>query len=93
MGKKRRRDMWANIPWERRAKIVKDIAYLPDGPRKRVLELAFIDGLSTAEIEASGEVFSRNHRPMSKRRVLQIIAEEVPDYNAYQKKRRTQRAQ
>lgn len=82
--KKRRRDMWKNIPWERRAEIAKKIKRMKAGPRKRVLEMAFLEGLSTAEIAATGEIVSRNHRPMSKRRVLQIIAEEVPDYNAYQ---------
>lgn len=84
--KKRKRDMWKNIPWQRRAEIEQKIRRMPDGPRKRVLQLAFLEGMSTAEIAKSGEVVSRNHRPMSKRRALQIIAEEVPDYNAYQKK-------
>ena len=76
--------MWKNIPWERRAEIARKVKRMPAGPRRRVLELAFLEGLSTAEIERTGEIISRNHRPMSKRRILQIIAEEVPDYNAYQ---------
>lgn len=88
--KGQKRDMWKNIPWKRRAAIVKKAHRMPDGLRKTVVLLAFEEGLSTAEIAKAAEhregLTSRNHRPISKRRALQIIAEEVPDYNAYQKK-------
>lgn len=85
---KHKRDMWANVPWRRRAEIVDKAYRMPLGMRRTIVLLAFEDGLSTAEIaelaESRSDLYSRNHRPISKRRVLQIIAEEVPDYNAYQ---------
>lgn len=88
--KKRRRDMWASIPWKRRTQIVNKIKRMPDGMHKTILLLAFEDGLSTAEIhelaKSRPDLYSRKHKPISKRRVLQIIAEHVPDYNAYKKK-------
>lgn len=87
--KTRNRDMWKNIPWERRAQIAQKIKRMPDGLRKQILVLAFIENMSTADIERYAiehdTLYSRNHKPISKRRVLQIIAEEIPDYNAYQK--------
>ena len=90
MAEKRRRDMWANIPWSRRAQIVSRAKRMPDGMHKTILLLAFEDGMSTQEIHDLAknrpDLYSRNHKPVSKRRVLQIIAEHVPDYNAYQKK-------
>ena len=80
--------MWKNIPWERRAEIADQIRRMPDGFRKQILQLAFIEGMSTADIANFADkhqcLITRNRRPISKRRVLQIIAEEVPDYNAYQ---------
>lgn len=86
--KDHKRDMWANIPWQRRAEIVEEAKQMPDGMRRTIVLLAFEDGMSTAEIadeaKSRDDMISRNHRPVSKRRVLQIIAEEVPDYNAYQ---------
>lgn len=84
-----KRDMWKNIPWQRRNQIKNQIWKMPNGIRKEILALAFIDGLSTAEIEELAktrtDLYSRNNRPISRRRVLQIIAEEVPDYNSYRK--------
>lgn len=86
--KTRNRDMWKAIPWERRAEIAKQIKRMPDGRDKEILRLAFIENLSTAdiaELAKTNELLrSRNHRPISKRRVLQIIADNIPDYNAYQ---------
>lgn len=86
----RKRDMWKNIPWERRAEIARQIKRMPKSRDKEILRLAFIENLSTADIaelaKQNPELESRNHRPISKRRVLQIIAEYVPDYNHYQKK-------
>lgn len=80
--------MWRNIPAKRRMEIIGRTDFMPNGIRKEILLLAFHDGLSTAEIaelaKTRDDLQSRNHRPISKRRVLQIIAEEVPDYNAYQ---------
>lgn len=86
--KTRSRDMWKNIPWERRAEIANKIKRMPDGMRKEVLRLAFIENYSTADIEEAAKsnplLYGRNHKPIGKRRALQIIAEEIPDYNAYQ---------
>ena len=80
--------MWKAIPWQRRAEIAKQIRKMPDGIRKQILTMAFIDNMSTADIERYAiehdTLHSRNHKPISKRRILQIIAEEIPDYNAYQ---------
>lgn len=84
----RNRDMWKAIPWERRAEISEQIKRMPDGRNKEIMRLAFIENLSTADIAERAKtdklLWSRNHKPISKRRVLQIIAEYVPDYNAYQ---------
>lgn len=86
--KSRNRDMWKAIPWKRRAEIAEQIKKMPDGIRKQILTMAFLQDMSTADIERYAiehdTLYSRNHKPISKRRVLQIIAEEVPDYNAYQ---------
>ena len=88
--KQRRRDMWANIPWQRRAAIVRKAKKQPPSRDRTIVLLAFQDGLSTAEIaelaKTRDDLMSRNHRPISKRSVLRVIAQEVPDYNAYQKK-------
>lgn len=88
MQKQKKRDMWKRIPWKRRAEISKQIEKMPEGMRKEVLRLAFIEGYSTTQIakaaETSDILHSRNHRPISRRRIQQIIAEEIPDYNAYQ---------
>ena len=84
----RKRDMWRNIPLKRRLEIIDGAKQMQDGIRKEIVLLAFQAGLSTAEIaelaKSRIDLYSRNNRPISKRRVLQIIAEEVPDYNAYQ---------
>ena len=86
--KSRNRDMWKAIPWERRAEIAKQIKRMPECRNKEILRLAFIENLSTADIAERAKtdvsLWSRNHKPISKRRVLQIISEYVPDYNAYQ---------
>lgn len=86
--KSRNRDMWKAIPWKRRAEIAKQIKRMPEGRDKEILRLAFIENLSTADIAEHAKtnelLRSRNHKPISKRRVLQIIAENIPDYNAYQ---------
>lgn len=86
--KTRNRDMWKAIPWERRAEIRKQIQKMPECRNKEILRLAFIENLSTADIAERAKtdmrLYSRNHKPISKRRVLQIISEYVPDYNAYQ---------
>lgn len=83
--------MWKNIPWERRAEIAEQIEAMPPSRNREILRLAFIENMSTADIaryaESSGKLLSRRGLPISKRRVLQIIAEEIPDYNAYQKKK------
>ena len=84
----RNRDMWKAIPWERRAEIAMEITCMPEGRDKEILRLAFIENMSTADIAEHAKtnelLRSRNHKPISKRRVLQIIADHVPDYNAYQ---------
>lgn len=90
MADKRRRDMWASIPWQRRAAIVRKAKRQPPGRDRTIVLLAFQDGLSTAEIaelaKNRDDLMSRNHRPISARQVLKVIAQAVPDYNAYQKK-------
>ena len=53
--KTRSRDMWKNIPWERRAEIANKIKRMPDGMRKEVLRLAFIENYSTADIEEAAK--------------------------------------
>ena len=89
-----KRDMWKNITWKRRNQIRDKIWDMPDGIRKTILTLAFLDEMSTAEIEelakTRSDLHSRNHRPISRRRILQIIAEEIPDYNAYRKHNQNQ---
>lgn len=86
--KSRDRDMWKAIPWKRRAEIAEQVKKMPDGIRKQVLTMAFIENMSTADIARYAEqndcMHTRNHRPISIRRIQQIIEEEVPDYNAYQ---------
>lgn len=85
----RKRDMWKNIPFKRKLEIAQKIKRMPAGLRKEVMRLAFIENMTTGEIAryaAEHDILhTRNHKPISNRRVLQIIAEEVPDYNAYQK--------
>lgn len=82
--------MWKNIPWQRRAEIAQKIEHMPSGMHKLILQLAFIDGLSTTEIaeiaQTDSRLISRNHKPVSCRRIQQIIADEIPDYNAYRKR-------
>lgn len=86
--KSRDRDMWKAIPWQRHAEIAEQIKKMPDGRDKEILRLAFIENLSTADIEryaiANNILYSRNHKPIGKRQILNIIAEYVPDYNEYQ---------
>lgn len=85
---RQRRDMWKAIPEERMKQIVMRIKKMPDGRDKTILELAFVHGLTTTEIRSVAtqrtDLMSRNHRPISKRRIQQIILIYVPDANAYQ---------
>lgn len=90
-GEKRKRDMWKNIPWNVRAKIVESLHAMPECAEKQICLLAFEDGKSTTEIATwckDNDICSRNHRPYSRRRIQQIIAQTVPEYNAYQVKDR-----
>lgn len=82
--------MWGNIPWKVRNMITERIMRMPECDRKLIVSLAFIDEMSTTDIAyycADYGIYSRNHQPYSRRRIQQIIAEEVPEYNQYQKKR------
>lgn len=85
---RQRRDMWKAIPAERMKQIVRKIKRMPDSRDKTVLELAFVHGLTTTEIRNLAiertDLMSRNHQPLSRRRIQQIIMQYVPDANAYQ---------
>lgn len=85
---RQRRDMWKAIPAERMKQIVRKIKQMPDSRDKTVLELAFVHGLTTTEIRNIAtertDLMSRNHQPLSIRRIQQIIMQYVPDANAYQ---------
>lgn len=85
---RQRRDMWKAIPQERMKQIVRKIKKMSDGRDKIILELAFVHGLTTTEIaeiaKTRDDLISRNHRPISVRRIQQIILKYVPDANAYQ---------
>lgn len=85
---RQRRDMWKAIPEERMKQIVRKIKKMSDGRDKIILELAFMHGLTTTEIaeiaKTRGDLMSRNHRPISRRRIQQVILKYVPDANAYQ---------
>lgn len=83
-----RRDMWKAIPQKRLKQIRRKINGMPDGRDKTILELAFIHGLTTTEIcmlaKERADLSSRNHKPISRRRIQQIILLYVPDANSYQ---------
>jgi 5-methylcytosine-specific restriction endonuclease McrA len=83
-----RRDMWKAIPKDRMKEIRRSINEMEKGRDRTILHLAFIDGLTTTEIEQLAQnrddLRSRNHRPISRRRIQQIILQYVPDANAYQ---------
>lgn len=85
---RQRRDMWKAIPLNRMVEIQYKIMDMKPSRDRKVLELAFIHGLTTTEIVAvaknDNELVSRNHRPLSRRRIQQIILQYVPDANAYQ---------
>lgn len=83
-----RRDMWKAIPQNRLKQIRRKINGMPDGRDKTILTLAFIHGLTTTEIcmlaKERADLSSRNHKPISRRRIQQIILLYVPDANSYQ---------
>lgn len=85
---RQRRDMWKAIPAERMKQIVRKIKRMPDSRDKTVLELVFVHGLTTTEIRNLAtertDLMSRNHQPLSRRRIQQIIMQYVPDANDYQ---------
>lgn len=85
---RRRRDMWKAIPFNRMVEIQYKIMDMKPCRDKKILELAFVHGLTTTEItevaKNDEELMSRNHKPLSRRRVQQIILLYVPDANAYQ---------
>lgn len=85
---RRRRDMWKAIPRERLKEIRRQVQEMPKSRDRTVLLLAFIHGLTTPEIaeiaKTRDDLMSRNHRPLSRRRIQQIILIYVPDANAYQ---------
>ena len=85
---RQRRDMWKAIPHNRMAEIQYKIMDMKPSRDRKILELAFIHGLTTTEISEAAkndpELESRNHKPISHRRIQQIICCYVPDANAYQ---------
>lgn len=84
----RKHDMNKNIPWQRRNEIATQINQMPDCNEKTICKLYFIEDMSTTDIYyycVNNLLMSRNHKPYSRRRIQQIIAETVPDYNLYQK--------
>lgn len=80
--------MWNNIPWSRRTEIAEQIRCMPESIRKQILHLAFVEGMSTTDIanfaEKNDTMHSRLGKPIGRRRIQQIIAEEIPDHSAYQ---------
>lgn len=85
---RQRRDMWKAIPRKRMKEIRKQVNEMPKGRDRTILHLAFVDGLTTTEIAELAkyreDLLSRNHRPISRRRIQQIISLHVPDCNDYQ---------
>lgn len=86
--KRKRHDMWRAFPHERMEKLKRSIRHMDDGRDKIILELAFIHGLTTTEIaevaKTREDMLSRNHKPISRRTIQNIIAKYVPDRNDYQ---------
>lgn len=80
--------MWKAIPEKRLKKIRKMAQEMPPSRDRTVLILAFVHGLTTTEIaevaKTREDLYSRNHRPMSRRRIQQVILQYVPDANDYQ---------
>lgn len=85
---RQRRDMWKAIPENRMKAIRSKIRTMQNGRDRKILEMAFVHGLTTTEIAEAAkndpELESRNHKPISRRRIQQIICCYVPDANAYQ---------
>ena len=84
----RKRDMWKNIPWDVRSRIRSRILAMPESNEKTILTLAFINSLSTTDICyfcIDNGILSRMNKPYSRRRIQQVIKENVPEYNQYQK--------
>lgn len=85
---RQRRDMWKAIPKERMKEIRRQVQAMPKSRDRTILLLAFVHGLTTTEIEQIAkdrdDLQSRNHRPISRRRIQQIILLYVPDANDYQ---------
>ena len=85
---RQRRDMWKAIPANRMKEIRQQVQEMPESRDRTVLLLAFVHGLTTPEIaevaKERDDLMSRNHRPLSRRRIQQIILLYVPDANSYQ---------
>ena len=85
---RQRRDMWKAIPENRKKAIRNKIRTMQEGRDRKILEMAFVHGLTTTEIAEAAkndsELESRNHKPISRRRIQQIILQYVPDANSYQ---------
>lgn len=85
---RQRRDMWKAIPEKRMKQIKRQVKKMQEGRDRTILELAFVHGLTTTEIQRLAEnradLMSRNHKPISRRRIQQIIVKYVPDCNSYQ---------
>ncbi len=84
----RKRDMLKNLPFELRCEIIDRIRNMQADTEteerdKTVLYYIFIAGMSTAELANSQkpELMGRNHAPISRRRIQQIIEKYVPEYS------------
>lgn len=82
---RQRRDMWKAIPENRMKAIRSKIRAMQEGRDRKILEMAFVHGLTTTEIAEAAkndpELESRNHKPISRRRIQQIICCYVPKKN------------
>ena len=53
---------------------------------KEILKRVFIDGRTTKDIVEQQDLFSKRNKPISQRRIQQIILQYVPDYRDCRKK-------
>ena len=86
-----RRGYNIHLPLKRLGEIQEMIKNLPERSEKeirdkKILELVFIEGLTTKDIEESGEFISSWGKNTSQRRIQQIVQDYVPDYRSCRKK-------
>lgn len=84
-----------HIPVKRLYEIHKMLDDMPDSDNpmynrnKEILKLVFIEGLTPAEISRRKIFFSQERKPISVRRVQQIVLEYVPDWYECRRKPQT----